>query len=467
MMPSVDKKKNYRDSLATIDTRGRRIWVYPLKPHGDLYTARSVVFVLLLGFLFAAPFMRVDGNQLLLFDVLNRNFVIFGIPFWPHDFHLLVLGVIAFAVFTVLFTAAFGRLFCGWVCPQTIFMEMVFRRIEFLIEGSGPKQRRLNQSPWTMDKIFRKTAKHTVFLVISFLIGNTLLAYFVGSDKLIQIVTVSPSQHPSGFTTVVIFSLVFYGIYSRFREQVCTLVCPYGRLQSVLLDSQSIVVSYDFTRGEPRGRLTKDENDNQKGDCIDCLACVRVCPTGIDIRNGTQLECINCTACIDSCNKVMTKAGKPRKLIRYSSYDQVTSGAGFRLTGRLAGYLAALTIVISLLAFLSVGRADVETTILRTAGSLYEELDGNSIRNLYTVNILNKTSHQLDITLNLKSPEGELTVVGPPLIAKGRENTESVLAIVIPVVNLHSANTPAVIEVIANGSILEEVVTTFSGPNQR
>jgi len=442
--------------------------VYPLKPHGNLYTARSIVSLLLLSFLFSAPFIRVGGNQLLLFDILNRKFFIFGIPFWPHDFHLLVLGVIAFFVFVILFTAAFGRLFCGWICPQTIFMEMVFRRIEFLIEGNGPKQRRLNQSPWTINKIIRKTAKHAVFFAISFLIGNILLAYFVGSDELIRIVTASPSQHPTGFVSVLIFSLIFYGIYSRFREQVCTLVCPYGRLQSVLLDNRSIVVTYDFTRGEPRGKAVRDEDDNQKGDCIDCLACVRVCPTGIDIRNGTQLECINCTACIDACNKVMTKAGKLRKLIRYSSYNQVVAGgSGFRFSGRLAGYVAALTIVITLLAVLAVGRSDVETTILRTTGSLYEKVEGNSIRNLYTVNILNKTSNQLDISLKLRSPEGELMVVGPPLVAKGRENTESVLVIEIPVANLYSANTPAVIEVIADGNILEEVMTTFSGPDPR
>ncbi len=462
MSPETDG--SFRDTLATIDRRGRRIWVYPSRPRGKLYTARRIVATFLLVFLFIAPFIKVGKHPLLLFDIVHRHFFIFGIEIWPHDFHLVVLSVIAFAVFVILFTAAFGRLFCGWICPQTVFLEMLFRRIEFLLEGNGPRQRSFNKAPMSINKFVRKLTKHVLFLGIAFLISNILISYFVGIDKLRELVSSSPTEHMIGFTLMMIFSLAIYGVYTRFREQVCTLVCPYGRLQSVLLDSNSIVVAYDHRRGEPRGKRVRGESRSDKGDCVDCSMCVLVCPTGIDIRHGTQLECVNCTACIDACNSVMKKVGLPPKLIRYTSHDQITKGKGFRITGRIAAYTVVLTLLIGLIGFLAASRSVVETTILRATGRTYDELEDGSIRNLYTIKVLNKSADSLDIELRLASPDGIIDVVGPPLHAEAEKNAESVFVVQIPRKELLTTTTPLVIEVSDGTKILEEVHTTFFGP---
>src|SRR5690606_12945541 len=215
----------------------------------------------------------------------------------------------------VLFTAVFGRVWCGWTCPQTIFMELIFRRIEYLIEGDWTQQRKLNEGPNTDAKAWKKLLKHSIFLLISFAISNIFLAYIIGSDALFKIMTDPLEQHIGGFISIVVFTLVFYGVFAYVREIVCTTICPYGRLQGVLLDEQSMTVAYNEKRGEPRGKLRKGETDNDKGDCIDCNLCVQVCPTGIDIRNGIQMECVSCTACIDACDAVMEKIHKPKRLI--------------------------------------------------------------------------------------------------------------------------------------------------------
>ena len=243
----------FRDHLATADERGRRLWVYPTKPKGPFHRWRVVVAIVLLAILFGAPFVRISGKPLILLDIAHRQFFLFGHVFWPQDLYLFVLGAITLAVFIILFTAAYGRIFCGWMCPQTIFMEMVFRKIEYWIDGDGPRQRELDKQPMSARKF-----KHAIFFGISFLIGNTFLAYFIGTEALFDIVTSPPSEHLVGFSLMLLFSLVFYWVFSWFREQVCTLVCPYGRLQSVLLDQNSIVVAYDHKRGEPRGPISKN-----------------------------------------------------------------------------------------------------------------------------------------------------------------------------------------------------------------
>ncbi|MBR9978074.1 MAG: 4Fe-4S binding protein, partial [Bacteroidetes bacterium] len=273
----------FRDRIATVDEEGGRNWIYPKKPFGRFFRWRTWVSWLLLAFLFLAPFIRINDEQLLLFNVLERKFVLFGITFWPQDFHLFVLLMIASVVFIFLFTAVYGRIFCGWICPQTIFMEMVFRKIEYLIEGDAHKQRALHAAPWTTGKILKKVSKQVIFFGISFLISNLFLAYIIGMDELLEIVTAPPSAHLTGFITILLFSGAFYFVFSWFREQVCTLVCPYGRLQGVLLDESSVVISYDFVRGEPREKFRKNV-ERKAGDCVDCHQCVVVCPTGIDIR---------------------------------------------------------------------------------------------------------------------------------------------------------------------------------------
>ena len=371
----------------------------------------------LLAFLFAAPFIKVSGNQFLMFNVLERRFNIFGFPFWPQDFHLFVISMIIGVIFVALFTVAFGRIFCGWMCPQTIFMEMVFRRIEYWIDGDRGAQLRLARMPWNGEKIRKRLLKWAVFFLISFLIANIFLAYLISSDRLLEYITDWPAAHLGTLAALLIFTGVFYFVFTWFREQVCIIACPYGRMQGVLLDNKSVVVAYDHKRGEReqgRKKFRKDEDREALGygDCIDCKQCVHVCPTGIDIRNGTQLECINCTACIDECDTVMEKVGLPIGLIRYASEDEIVKKEKFRFTSRMKGYAAVLVVLIGTLVGMLFLRNDLEATILRLPGQLYQRMDENTIRNVYTYKLINKTSREVpDVSFRLLSHRGTITFV--------------------------------------------------------
>lgn len=411
------KKEVFRDSISTVTSEGKRAWVYPKKPNGKFYTYRKWVSYALLLFLLTAPFIKINGNQFLMFNVLERRFNIFGFPFWPQDFFLFVVSMIIGVVFITLFTVAFGRIFCGWICPQTIFMEMVFRRIEYWIEGDRGKQMRLAKQPWNAEKIRKKGLKLMIFLLISFVIANVFLAYLISSDTLIDYITDGPLNHISTLISLLIFTAVFYFVFAWFREQVCVIACPYGRLQGVLLDNKSIVVAYDHKRGEgEKGRKKFRKNEDRQalghGDCIDCFQCVHVCPTGIDIRNGTQLECINCTACIDECDSIMESVNLPKGLIRYASEDNIEKKIPFKLTARMKGYIAVLTILSGVLIGMLFLRNDVEATVLRLPGQLFEHKENNTISNVFTYKLINKTTHDIDhVTFKLLSHKGELKLV--------------------------------------------------------
>lgn len=465
--PEEPKKDTeaFRDRVATVDEEGKRIWIYPKKPSGKLYRARTYVSWVLLAFLFGAPFIKINGQPMLLFNILERKFIIFGVHFWPQDFHLFALAVITFIVFIILFTAVFGRLFCGWICPQTIFMEMVFRKIEYLIEGDAQQQRRLAKMPWNWEKIRKKGLKLGIFYAISFIIGNTFLAYIIGVDQLFDIITDPPSQHIAGLTAMLFFTTVFFWVFSWFREQACVMVCPYGRLQGVLLDQNSIVVSYDFKRGEPRGKRRKGQDDSNLGDCIDCGLCVQVCPTGIDIRNGTQLECVNCTACIDACNSIMEKVNKPKGLIRYSSYNGIVNGEKLKVTPRIAGYTVLLTILLFTTGYLIASRSPLETTILRTPGTLYQETDNGEYQNLFNLKMINKTSEPKTIEIKLTNLPGTIQMIGKDkLTISGDGITEAAFFVRIPKTHIKSIKTPIEFEVYADGELVETVTTNFFGP---
>lgn len=292
----------FRDSLSTVDSQGHRKWVYAKKPKGKFFNRRRILALVLLAFFYIIPFIKIDGEPFLLFNILERKFILFGVVFWPQDFHLILLAFITTLVFVVLFTVVFGRLFCGWVCPQTIFMEFIFRRIEYWIEGDAGTQRKRDKGPWNFDKVWRKSSKHLIFFIIAFVTANIFLAYIISADQLMLAISEGPVAHMSGFIGLFLFAGAFYFVFAFFREQVCTIACPYGRLQGVLIDKKTILVGYDYKRGEPRGPISKAK-ENESGDCVACNSCVVVCPTNIDIRNGTQMECINCTACIDVCNR--------------------------------------------------------------------------------------------------------------------------------------------------------------------
>ena len=408
---------NFRDSIGTIKEDGKRAWVFPKKPSGKLYEYRKYVSYVLLTFLIASPFVKINGNQFLMFNILERRFNIFGFPFYPQDFHLFVISMIIGVVFIALFTVAFGRIFCGWMCPQTIFLEMVFRRIEYWIDGDRGAQIRLDRQEWNAKKIRKRVLKWIIFFIISFIIANVFLAYLIGSDRLMQYVTDGPAQHVSTMVSLLIFTAVFYFIFAWFREQVCIIACPYGRMQGVLLDNKSIVVAYDYKRGEAEnGRKKWRKNEDREalghGDCIDCFQCVNVCPTGIDIRNGTQLECVNCTACIDECDSIMDKVDLPKGLIRYASEDEITKKEKFKFTPRLKGYTAVLVILTGVLVGMMFLRNDLEANILRLPGQLYEHKEGNIISNVFTYKLLNKTTKSVDnVHFELISPKGEIKLV--------------------------------------------------------
>ncbi|MFH1525461.1 MAG: cytochrome c oxidase accessory protein CcoG [Bacteroidota bacterium] len=461
------KSEKYRDELATVTKDGDRIWLYPKKPSGRFYRARTIVSIFLLAFLLAAPFVKINGHQFVLLNFLGRNFILFGIPFSPHDFHLFVLAMISTIVGVFLFTVVYGRIFCGWICPQTIFMEMVFRKIEYLIEGDSNRQRALANSPWNSSKLFKITLKHTVFFAIAFIISNVFLAYIIGGDELLKIIVDPPSEHLAGLFGIIVFSGIFYFVFAKFREQVCTLVCPYGRLQGVMLDQNSIVIAYDYLRGEPRGKIKKNNSEVLKADCVDCNLCVDVCPTGIDIRNGTQLECVNCTACIDACDNVMDKIKKPKGLIRYASKNEIENIVGSIFTPRAIGYTVVLFIVIVLTTVLLMNRTDLELTILRTPGILYQEQPDNKISNLYDVKIVNKTFYALPAELELMNFNGEIKLIGSDLHVEPQGVAQGKFLVILFKEDIVQLNTKIEIAVKSNGKIIDLISTSFLGKVER
>jgi cytochrome c oxidase accessory protein FixG len=469
--PSVQQINwsDFRDHLATADQEGRRQWIYPRKPGGRFFRARTYLSGFLLALLFAGPFIRIKGNPLLLLNVLERKFVILGQVFWPQDMILSAVTLLIFLTGIIVFTAAFGRLWCGWTCPQTVLMEMVFRKIEYFIEGDAGAQRALARAPWTAGKTAKKLSKHALFFGLSFVIGNTLLAYIIGADSLFKIVADAPSRHLQGLAFMVLFTLVFYAIFARFREQACTFICPYGRFQSTLLDENSIVVAYDYKRGEKRAHLKRNQSTGERqragqGDCIDCFSCVAVCPTGIDIRNGTQMECVQCTACIDACDAVMDKIGRPRGLVRYASLNGIERGQRLRFTPRLAGYSAVLLALVGLWLFMVFTRSDVEATFLRAPGALFQQTADGHFSNLYTVKVVNKTRREVPLDLRLENIRGDLRVMGGQIVVAPEQLAETSVLIELDSAVMKSGRTPLVVGIYSKGRRLQTLKTTFIGP---
>lgn len=455
--------ETFRDKVATIDKEGKRIWIFPTKPKGRFYLSRTHLSIVYLIVFFALPFIKTEGHPLFLINILERKFILFGQIFWPQDFFIFGLGMILFIVFIALFTVVFGRVFCGWACPQTIFMEMVFRRIEYWIDGDGAKQKMLAKAPWNSEKIRKRLLKWSIFWIVSFIIANTFLAYIIGIDELKKIITEPVSQHIGGFTSLLIFTSVFFLVYAWFREQVCTVVCPYGRMQGVLLDKDSINVAYDYVRGEQRGKFRKNE-ERTIGDCIDCAQCVKVCPTGIDIRNGTQLECVNCTACIDACNNMMRAVGLPEGLIRYASENNIANKTEFRITRRMKAYSAVMVVLLGILVFLLASRTDVGISVLRTPGQLYQQNNG-IISNLYNYRMLNKTYSNKVLELKPENFEGTIELVGETTLRIPAENSASgSLFIKMPEKEVKDRKTELKIGVYEEGKKIKTITTAFLGP---
>jgi cytochrome c oxidase accessory protein FixG len=452
--------QTFRDSVATIDQKGKRKYIFPKKPKGWFTDRRTFASIVYLAIFFSLPWIKMNGEPFIMINVLKRKFIIFGQIFGPQDFFIFALAMITFVVFIILFTSIFGRIFCGWACPQTIFMEMVFRKVEYWIDGDANKQQQLKVMPWNAFKIRKRATKITIFYLIAFIIANYFMAYLIGMDEVLRYVHEGIAAHAATFITLIIFTTVFFFVYYWFREQVCIVVCPYGRLQGVLLDKNSIVVAYDYVRGEPRGKVAEQKT----GDCIDCKACVRVCPTGIDIRNGTQLECINCTACIDACDEIMEAIDKPKQLIRYASENNIVNKEKLKITTRIKGYSFLLFVIASALFIMLATRDAVDITILRTQGMIYQTLPDGYIGNLYSARMFNKTHQDIEVSLSIPVAEGSIEIIGKkPLIAK--ESYTVITFLVKKKANLIKKRKSEVeIEVRAAGKKLSTKETTFIGP---
>jgi len=484
------EEETFRDSISTVDKKGKRIWIYPKKPSGKYYNYRSYLSYFYVALFLILPWIKYDSKPVILFNILEREFILFGIHFAPQDFYLFAVGMLLFFVFIILFTVIYGRLFCGWICPQTVFMELIFRKIEYWIDGDYRNQMRLSQSTWDRDKFIKSITKHSIFLLISIIISNYFLAYIIGMDAVLSIMSDPVSKHLTGFLAMTGFSFAFYGVFSRLREQVCTTICPYGRLQGVLLDQKSLVVAYDYVRGEPRGKLHKSDQQQSaensdymalpvvntsaklisatstpmvKGDCIDCKLCIHVCPTGIDIRHGTQLECINCTACMDACDEVMHKINKPEGLIRIDSIEGIEDSRRNLWNFRVKAYSLLLLILIVIEVILISFRSDLDVLFLRTPGMSAIEKESGFTSNLYNFNIINKTSKDCQLTFKIKDISGKIEVIGQyPVFARSGKKVSGSVFIDIPTHKLIPGKNDIQIDIYnEQGVVMETAKTTF------
>ena len=467
----LEDHETFRNELASVHKDGRRKWVYARQPSGRFYRQRTVLSWFLLVFLFAAPFITVAGQPLVLLNFLERRFVLLGLVFWPQDFYLVVLLALTVLLTLALSTTAVGRIWCGWLCPQTVFMEMLFRKIEYAIDGSAEQQVRRDRGPWTAARAMRFAVKHTIFFALSFAIANVFLAYIIGADALRAIVTSPPNEHLNGLIAISLFSLVFYGVFARFREQACTLACPYGRVMSALIDSSTVTVTYDRLRGEPRGPVRAEARGDVSGvrssDCIDCGQCVTVCPTGIDIRNGIQLECVSCAACIDTCDAVMTRIERPTGLIRHTSHDAIVTGRAVWLTPRVKAYAAVWIVVVAATATLIARQPDLSVLLLRQPGTLFAEVD-NGIGNFYNLQVINRTGQALSLEYVAVAPAGaSITALGNIEHIDAHGVIESRLLVRVPRTSLAGASTPVRIEVRADGVLVDVVNSALLGPTGR
>ncbi|MCH7409220.1 cytochrome c oxidase accessory protein CcoG [Belliella sp. DSM 111904] len=460
---------SFRNTLGTVQSDGKRNWIYPKSVSGKFYRWRTYLSWVLLTILFVGPFISVDGRPYMLFNIFERKFIIFGAAFWPQDTHLLIFLLLIFFVFIILFTAVFGRVFCGWACPQTLFMEMVFRKIEYWIEGDAGQQRKLNAMPWNSEKLWKKGLKMMIFSLISLLISHIVMAYLIGLDQVKEIVSQPPTANLSGFVGLIAFAGIFLFVFSWFREQACIVVCPYGRLQGVLLDANSINVTYDHVRGEPRGMIRKSRLvENDKGDCIDCSLCVHVCPTGIDIRNGVQMECVNCTACIDACDEVMYKVARPKGLIRYASDNSVLSRTQKLLTPRVKFYIVLLLALLGGFVALIVTRDDLSATVTRFRGITYQVRETGEVSNLYEVSFINKTFDVQQVELVAQDPLYRVEVVGDQnWRLEGQSKFEGRFFLVKNQKDVIVNQDDVVLMLLQNGEVIDKIKTSFVGPVSR
>lgn len=404
--------------LGSMRPDGSRLAVHPADVSGPWIRRRYLAFAALIAFYVLAPLLPVGGHPAILLDVAHRRFYLFGQTFNAQDFWMVVLLALAFVFGLLLVTAWRGRIWCGWACPQTVFLEGVYRPIERLLDG--PRERRLRdaRAPWTGAKVARRAAKLGLFLLVSLAIAHTATAIFVGPRELLAMVREGPAAHQVAFGLTMGFTAILMFNFTWFREQFCVVVCPYGRLQSVLHDRDSVTVAYDERRGEPRGKLYRgtEAGATPPGDCIDCRRCVVVCPTAIDIRDGLQMECLACLQCVDACDAVMDKVGRRRGLIGLYSQQRVAGAPTRVLRPRLAVYGALFLLSVGALFASLAGRESFEANLLRPRGANPFVLDGAIVRNAFEIHLVNKAPAAERFRIAVAAPVPAEVVIGTPAI---------------------------------------------------
>lgn len=453
---------NFRppEALTTLDERGRRKWLYPAEIQGLFMRWRRIAGYLLIVFYFGLPWVHVDGLPAVLLQIPQRRFVLLGHVFWPQDAFYLVFLLVGLALALFFFTALAGRVWCGWACPQTVFMEEIFRKIEWWTEGDHHARRRLDQAPWSAGKVARKLAKHALFLLFSTLVSNTFIAFFVGTDELLRWIISPPDRHWTAFLIMASVLAVFYLDFAWFREQFCTVLCPYARFQAVLTDAHTIQVGYSVVRGEPRGRAGA-----AKGDCVDCHKCVAVCPTGIDIRDGYQLECIGCARCIDACDSIMARLGRPLRLVGYDSLARLQGEAIHWFRPRVVIY-SLLLVGVTVALFVGLGtRALLDLTVLRAPGDPFAVLPGNLVSNHFQLRVHNRGSVDKVYRLALEGPaDAHLVVPVNPTLVRAGEQAHVEAFVTLPAGDVPLGRVPLRVRVYEGGVLLAEKPTTFLAP---
>lgn len=426
-MPAPTLNSPRRESVTTIRTDGSRPFLFPTETHGRFTRARRFSAYALIAIYLLLPWIKINGFPAVFLDLAERRFHLFGVTFAAQDMWLLffVITGLGFSLFFI--TALLGRVWCGWACPQTVFLDHVYRRIENWIDGDAVQRRALHAAPWTPQKVFKRVAKHTCFILFSAVITHLFLAYYVSLPEVWHMVQAAPTEHWGAFGFVVVATGLIYFNYAWFREQMCIVLCPYGRMQSALIDDNTMVIGYDAARGEPRrnlrsadvtaaleaglGPLGAVSRAASQGDCVDCSRCVLACPAGIDIRQGLQMECIGCTACIDACDSVMTRLKRPRGLIRYDSQNGFQKKPTRWLRPRTVLYFGLLLVGagVAAWAFSTVKPANIGLT--RMTGAPYI-VDATTVRNQFLVRIVNKRSEPVRFTLELEGAPSGLRRIG-------------------------------------------------------
>lgn len=462
--------------LATLRADGSRRWLYPTPSKGRFWLRRLVVGWGLIVFFVALPVVRVGGKPAVLLDVAAREFTFFSFTFYPTDTFLLLLVSIAILVSVALFTALLGRVWCGWACPQTVYLEFFYRPVERWVEGAEHVRARRDAGPWSVDKAWRKAAKWGIYLVASFLLAHTFTAYFVGWDRLVDWMTGPPAEHWDYFVLAAITTGLVLFDFGIFREQMCTITCPYGRFQSILLDPDSLIVSYDPGRGEPRAKrgkkaIAEEQAGTQPplGDCIDCGACVRTCPTGIDIREGLQMECVACTQCIDACDSIMDAVDLPRGLIRYTSERAIEGQKTRPVRGRTVAYATLLIAVSAVFTIALSTRHAYDVGVGRAVGEPYVELADGTIGNRVLVHVRNQTATATTFRVEMASPESgvvRMAASHPVPVASHQIARVNGFVVVPRSAFGGSAEAPALVRLVFADGTVEEVPFTLLGPSR-